>query len=237
MVINLLSSPRNISTALMYSFAQRSDTNVLDEPYYGYYLSKTDADHPGKNEIIATMPKTASDCLDLIKSAEKKSENVFVKNMAHHLIGMDVSFLKKFTNVFLIRDPKQLIASFAEVIPNPAMSDIGLLRQVELFDYLKKEGSTPIVIDSNLILENPESVLSQTCEAIGIPFTEDMMSWPPGEIHDQVPWIKYWYNNVLKSTGFGKQKTSARPLPENCESLYLESLPHYQKLSEYAIKP
>lgn len=238
MVINLLSSPRNISTALMYSFAQRKDTNVLDEPYYGYYLSKSNADHPGKDEIIASMSNSVSGCLETIKRAEEVAEIVFVKNMAHHLIEMDISFLKAFTNVFLIRDPKQLIASFAEVIPDPAMSDIGLLRQVELFEYLKKEGTTPpIVIDSNDILKNPESTLSQTCAAIGIPFSKRMLSWPAGEIHDEVPWIKYWYDNVLKSTGFGKQKTSERPLPENCKSLYLESIPLYQKLSEYAIKP
>jgi hypothetical protein len=238
MVINLLSSPRNISTALMYSFAQRADTTVIDEPYYGYYLSKSDADHPGKDEIIASMPNSAAGCLEVIKRASEKAENVFVKNMAHHLIGMDVGFLKDFKNVFLIRDPKQLIASFAEVIPNPAMSDIGLLRQIELFEYLKEEGSTPpIVIDSNDILENPKSVLSKTCAALGIPFSQSMLSWPAGEIHDEVPWITFWYDNVLKSTGFGKQKTSERPLPENCRPLYLESIPLYQKLSEYAIKP
>ena len=39
MIINLISGPRNVSTALMYSFAQRNDTNYYDEPFYGYYLT------------------------------------------------------------------------------------------------------------------------------------------------------------------------------------------------------
>ena len=38
--ICLWSGPRNISTALMYSFAQRDDTRVVDEPLYGHYLLK-----------------------------------------------------------------------------------------------------------------------------------------------------------------------------------------------------
>ena len=41
--ICLWSGPRNISTALMYSFAQRDDTAVYDEPLYAHYLSKTSA--------------------------------------------------------------------------------------------------------------------------------------------------------------------------------------------------
>ena len=34
--LNVWSGPRNVSTALMYSFAQRSDTRVVDEPLYAY---------------------------------------------------------------------------------------------------------------------------------------------------------------------------------------------------------
>ena len=53
-VICLWASPRNISTALMYSFAQRSEVKVLDEPFYAHYLKNINPDivHPGKKEIL-----------------------------------------------------------------------------------------------------------------------------------------------------------------------------------------
>ena len=46
----LWSGPRNVSTALMYSFAQRPDTRVVDEPLYGHYLRVSGAEHPGDQE-------------------------------------------------------------------------------------------------------------------------------------------------------------------------------------------
>ena len=48
--ICLWSCPRNVSTALMYSFAQRRDTKVFDEPLYAHYLSESKANHPGREE-------------------------------------------------------------------------------------------------------------------------------------------------------------------------------------------
>src|ERR687883_192922 len=45
--LSVWSGPRNVSTALMYSFRQRPDTLVVDEPLYGHYLRVTSADHPG----------------------------------------------------------------------------------------------------------------------------------------------------------------------------------------------
>ena len=53
--ICLWSSPRNISTAMMYSFAQRPDTIVFDEPLYAHYLRVTGIDHPGKEEVLASQ--------------------------------------------------------------------------------------------------------------------------------------------------------------------------------------
>jgi len=53
-VICMWASPRNISTAMMYSFAQRKDVVVVDEPFYAYYLKNVNpkTSHPGKTEIL-----------------------------------------------------------------------------------------------------------------------------------------------------------------------------------------
>ena len=53
--INLWSGPRNVSTALMYSFAQRADTRVVDEPLYAHYLRVSGADHPGREDVLRSL--------------------------------------------------------------------------------------------------------------------------------------------------------------------------------------
>ena len=56
--ICLWSGPRNISTALMYAFAQREDTRVVDEPLYAHYLSsypEAQKYHPGTDDILNSM--------------------------------------------------------------------------------------------------------------------------------------------------------------------------------------
>ncbi len=55
-IIHAISGPRNISTALMYSFAQRPGCAVIDEPMYGVYLKKWDPDHPGKEATLSQWP-------------------------------------------------------------------------------------------------------------------------------------------------------------------------------------
>ena len=52
-IITLWASPRNISTALMYSFSQRRDVKVIDEPFYAYYLTHVNpnVNHPGKRNF------------------------------------------------------------------------------------------------------------------------------------------------------------------------------------------
>ncbi|MEQ9306650.1 MAG: sulfotransferase family protein [Marinoscillum sp.] len=233
MVINLISSPRNISTALMYSFANRSDTKVIDEPFYAYYLNLTGADHPGKDEIIASQPTTVEGVIRWINEIDKAHDVVFVKNMAHHLIQMDTSFLSHYTNAFLIRHPKQLITSFSKVIPNPKMTDIGIQRQHELFAMT---GGKSAVLDSNEVLKNPEQVLKEFCHQLNIPFEYNMLRWPQGALAEDGVWAKYWYSNVHNSAGFSKNVTKETILPTRCTKLYSRSLPYFEELYAHAIK-
>ena len=231
-IINLISGPRNLSTAIMYSFSRRPDTKVIDEPFYAHYLDTTGIDHPGREDTLKSMSTDINKVLDNIFN-KNESEILFLKNMAHHHQQMDLSFLDKMTNLFLVRNPKQLIASFAQVINSPNMQDIGLKKSWELFN--KTEHQNPVVLDSAEILKDPEVLLSKLCENLEISFCEEMLSWPSGGIQEDGPWAKYWYKNVHSSTGFAKQKTSSRELPKNCESLYIEALKYYNKLKVNSI--
>lgn len=235
-VINLISGPRNLSTALMYSFAQRTDTQVIDEPFYAHYLSVTGLNHPGKEEVLATMPSNPEVIVQQINDMTD-TPYVFLKGMAHHLIEMNLHFLQSYKNLFLIRNPRQLIASFAEVIEQPTMQDIGLQMEWQLFEFLQETTKRqPVVLDTGELMKHPEEVLKKTCEALGIPYDANMLHWKAGGIPEDGVWKKYWYANVHKSTGFSKQSTSTRSLPPRYEALYEEALPYYEKLFDKSIK-
>ncbi len=234
--LHIISGPRNISTALMYSFAQRSDTTVVDEPFYAVYFLKTGIVHPGKDEVLNHQPHKEEEVLTQLFT-EHLRPVYFIKNMAHHLEVLRHFPYEKCENIFLIRNPKQIIASYAQVIDQPVMRDIGIEYQYKLFEKLASSGKEQVVLDTNLLLENPESVLRKTCDAIGLPFEESMLSWSAGPKPYDGVWAPYWYANVHKSTGFEKQPTSDRPLPQNLNSLYEEARIFYEKLLPFAIKP
>ena len=234
--INLVSGPRNISTALMYSFAQRADTVVLDEPFYAFYLNKSGIEHPGKDEVLKSQPiKEDEVCRKIFGPAQ--NEILFIKNMAHHLELMDQSFVQRVTNVFLIRNPRQILASYSQVIEAPTLRDIGVEYQFILFERLKKMGQSPIVMDSGVILKDPESILKKLCSLIGIPFLAEMLHWNPGPKEYDGVWAKYWYANVHKSTGFETQPTSNRPLGAHLSALNDKAQDYYEQLLSFSLQP
>lgn len=234
--INLVSGPRNISTALMYSFAQRTDTVVLDEPYYAFYLHKSGVEHPGKDEVLMSQPTDEGAVNELIFGTWPK-EILFIKNMAHHLELMDQGFADRVTNVFLIRNPRQILASYSQVIEAPTLRDIGVEYQFGLFERLRKKGRSPIVIDSGVVLKDPESVLKKVCSMVGIPFMKEMLSWNPGPKEYDGVWAKHWYANVHRSVGFDLQPTSNRPLADHLNELNKRAQYYYEQLFAFSLQP
>lgn len=234
--LNLISGPRNISTALMYAFAQRPDTTVLDEPFYGYYLRQTGLEHPGRAEVLLEQPNGEDAVRESIFGKWHKPV-LFIKNMAHHVELVDSSFPHQVTNLFLIRNPQQILASYTQVIETPTLGDIGIAYQFTQFHRLKANGQHPILVDSAYILEDPESMLSQICEGAGIPFMKDMLQWQPGPKPYDGSWAKYWYHSVHRSSGFQRQPTSNRPLPAHLHALNNEAQYYYQLLLPFSLRP
>ena len=234
--INLWSSPRNISTAMMYSFAQRNDTVVFDEPLYAHYLKATGIPHPGKEEILQSQNNDGEKVIEEIILADHDKPVAFFKQMTHHLVNINLDFLAQTKNIIFIRNPKQIIASYAQVRTEVTMPDVGIEKQWQIFNHLKENDLNCIVLDSNEILKSPADVLQQLCEELQIPFTEKMLHWPAGPKSYDGVWANYWYDNVHQSTGFEKQKTSERGLPSYLEPLYTESKIYYERLYPYSIK-
>src|SRR5690606_40267265 len=168
--ISLWSGPRNVSTALMYSFRQRSDTAVVDEPLYAHYLSTTGVEHPGRDEVLAAQDNDGERVVRDVVLGPAARPVLFLKNMAHHLIGLDWAFLAELRNVILTRDPAEMLTSYIKQVPNPTLDGTGLPMQVRLLDAILDEGQDPLVLDSRLLLTDPRSVLSKLCDRLGVPF-------------------------------------------------------------------
>lgn len=236
--IGMWSGPRNISTALMRSFGARSDCAVSDEPLYAHYLKTTGYDHPAAGEIINEHEWDWQLVTRALTGPIPGDKSVwYQKHMAHHLTReVGRKWILSLTNIFLIRDPAEMITSFIKVIANPTPADLGLPQQVDLFEWIyAKTGRRCAVIDSRAVLENPREMLSRVCAHAGIPFTDAMLSWQPGPRDTDGVWGPHWYDSVYKSTGFAPYKPKNEPVPERLAGVLTECQSLYNTLAAHAI--
>jgi Sulfotransferase domain len=233
--LSVWSGPRNVSTALMYSFRQRSDTVVVDEPLYGHYLKTSDAEHPGAGEVLDTMDNDGERVVREVILGPCERPIHFFKNMAHHLPGLGPAFLDGIANVLLIRDPTEMLPSLATQLKSPTLRDTGLREQNVILDSILARGERPVVLDARELLLDPPGVLRRACVALGIPFDDAMLSWPAGPKPEDGVWAKHWYHNVHASTGFAPYSPPEKPFPARLEPLLGECLPYYERLQNYAI--
>lgn len=236
MIINLISGPRNVSTALMYSFAQRKDTLVMDEPFYGHYLRLTGIIHPGRKRIMNSMSNDINEVTNNLLDKNHRNQIIFLKNMAHHHIDVDERFFFSVKNVFLIRNPAELLVSFSKVIKDPSIHDIGVKKAWELYHQLLEANEKPIVIDSGELLKDPVLMLEKLCKSIEISFDPYMLTWPSGARKEDGIWAKYWYHNVHKSTGFIKSEPSDVTVSDELKPVYDEAINYYNELYNASIK-
>ena len=231
--IAMWSGPRTLSTALMHSFGNRRDTVVVDEPLYGYYLAATGIDHPGREEILASMPTDWRVVLGQLTSGPVPAGTAiyYGKHMTHHLLPeIDRSALAGLRHAFLIRDPRRLLASYARVRDTPTLADLGLPQQVEIF----RAFGGPVV-DAADLAARPGPVLRALCDALGIGFDPAMLAWPAGPKPYDGVWGRYWYGRVWESTGFAagpgaevpaEVPSALEPLAARCQPYYDELAPH-----------
>jgi sulfotransferase family protein len=241
--IAMWSGPRTLSTALMRSFENRPDTVVVDEPLYAYYLAETGIQHPGRDEIIASMPTRWPEVIEQLTRVPLPAGRTvyYQKHMTHHLLpDVDRSRLAGLRHAFLIRDPRRLLASYAKVRDTPTLADLGLEQQVEIYRLFGGP-----VIDAAELAARPRQLLEALCAALGIAFDPRMLSWPAGPRPTDGVWARYWYGRVWASTGFtsgrdsGGAAGSAAPpaeLPASLEGLAARCQPFYDELAVARIR-
>jgi sulfotransferase family protein len=237
MRIAMWSGPRNLSTALMYAFGNRSDCAIVDEPFYAAYLARTGLDHPLRKEIMNSQPQNPKAVANrLMGPVPDGKPHFYQKHMTQHMIsGIPRDWMKAVRNVFLIRHPARVIASYAAKRENPTLEDIGFVQQAQLFDEVRGWGGEPVVIDSHDIRDDPGAMLERLCNRIGLPFSQDMLTWPRGGHRADGVWASHWYGSVWNSTGFADPEGPLPSVPEALTNVLSGALPYYEQLKAYKI--
>ena len=234
-ICHMWSGPRNVSTALMYSFAQRGDAEVVDEPLYAHYLDTSGRKHPGDEVVLAAQDIDAGRVVRRLQRAPSECSLRFCKQMAHHLRGVDLEMFADDQHFLLIRAPEGVITSLVNQLPDAELVDTGYQQQVML---LERFGNLPVV-DSSLLLKDPESILGQLCGLLDIPFSQSMLSWPAGPKPYDGVWARWWYDNVHQSTHFAppRELPHRHEVPAALQPLLAECRPLYDQLRAHAIQP
>ena len=239
--IAMWSGPRNISTAMMRAFENRPDCSVSDEPLYGAWLAMSGEPHPMREEVIAAMDSDWRSVVETLTGDIPDGKPVwYQKHMTHHILPemMDADWLSKLTHVFLIRDPRQVVASYLGKRDTVSPEDIGVPQQQAIYDFIVgRLGKQPPIIDSGEFLTDPEGHLRALCQRLGIEFRPEMLSWPPGPRDSDGVWAPHWYQKVWESTGFGPPSSGIPELTGRAMNVAAACLPLYQQLYAQRLRP
>ncbi|MDF1798143.1 MAG: HAD family hydrolase [Planctomycetota bacterium] len=233
--IAMWSGPRNISTAMMRSFENRPDTVVVDEPLYAHYLKATGLEHPVAELVMDSQPTDWREVTAQLLAPLPEGATIFYqKHMSHHLLeNIEREWMRGLTHAFLIRDPRAMLASYTQKREEVTLEDLGLPQQVALYDWLEAElGTAAPIVDSRDVLLAPEAMLRALCPLLGIEFTGAMLAWPAGRRDSDGVWASWWYNAVMRSTGFQPYKPKDIQLDDELEAIATAAQPLYDYLFE-----
>ncbi len=226
MKIAMWSGPRNLSTAMMYSFGNRDDFAAWDEPFYAPYLAASGIEHPMKAEILAAHEASAEAVAAQISGPVPDGrEHWYMKHMPLHMLeGFPLAWAEDCVNVHLIRHPARVVASYSAKREQPTLDDIGYWQHAEMFARFPGP-----VIDSADVRRDPQGMLKRLCAEIGLSFDPAMLRWQAGPRSFDGIWASHWYGAVHQSTGFAGAEG---PLPENENAALVEAaLPYYEEMS------
>jgi hypothetical protein len=211
----------------------------LGQPFYAAYLSATGISHPMAAEVIAAgepdPAKVAAACLGKIP----QSQSLFYqKHMTLHMIPeFERGFMLGLTNVFLIRHPARVVASYSKKRESPTLLDLGYVQQANLFHQVADwHGEAPIVVDSYDVRAKPLETLTKLCAALKIPFNSKMLRWPAGPKPYDGVWAPHWYNAVHQSTGLDEPEGPMPDLTPEFQKLADQAQPYYDRLATFALK-
>lgn len=219
----------------MYSFGSRPDTEVLDEPLFGHFLRVSGVHRPSREEVLATMSTDVREITDRIHQPLAEDHQIrFLKNMACHLRAWPVETLAHHVHLLLIRHPVKVLRSYRAHMESPTLEDLGYAYQLEWREHCEESGWPVAVLDSDQIVQSPESSLRALCNFCGIPWRSEMMHWPAGGRKEDGVWAKYWYHRVHATEGWMVPTSNPVPqtsdLPVSMQPLLDLCMPLYERL-------
>jgi hypothetical protein len=233
--IALWAVPRSLSTAFERVFVERDDFEVLHEPFSASYYYSEDRLSDRYSEVEPEARYNYENVLqDVLKPRDDK--RVFVKDMAYQAKPLlSAEFVSNFTNTFIIRDPKYVIASLHKMWPEFTLEETGFEQIYDLFRYATEvNGEDVVVVDAMSFSENPAGVLSVYCEHLGVPFNPDSLSWESREVQEWEMWDG-WHDKAQQSTGIKKAERKDPTLSRDLQQVYDYCLPYYYHLTARVI--
>ncbi|KAM1649248.1 hypothetical protein TB2_010208 [Malus domestica] len=231
--IHLWATPRSLSTSLMYSFAHRDDTEVLDEPLYATFLQVTGSDRPYREEVLSKMEPDGNKVVrDIIYRPGRKKYRLCKHIAKQRVPELPSDFMKEGKHFLLIRNPLDILASFDKVVP-PSLAELGLAEMVTIYSEPSQLGQPPPIVDAAELQLDPEATLSGLCEDLDIPFQPTMLKWEAGPKAIDAVWAPWWYETAHKSTGFQPPTKYPVPFPMSLYDVLEQSLPFYNFLRRH----
>ncbi|CAN0333804.1 unnamed protein product [Ascophyllum nodosum] len=220
----------------MYSFAQRPDTIVYDEPLYAHFL-RTHAENetwrPYREEVLKEQDADGNRWIREVALGPTPKRVIYMKHLAKQIRNLDLSFLPKCRNIIQIRTPLHVVPSWNNKL-DASLREMGVLDQLQVFSMIRALGQEPIIIDADLLRANPEGVLREVCDMLGISFTPAQLSWPAGPKPYDGCWAYVWYGRCRQSTSFLNSPRYVKFDPK-LAALMEECMPIYQLLKSRAL--
>ncbi|MEL6550766.1 MAG: HAD family hydrolase [Pseudomonadota bacterium] len=232
MRIAVWSGPRNLSTAMMYSFGNRADMNAVDEPFYGAFLKHSGIDHPMAAESMASMECDPARVVAGLRDFDTPHQ--YEKHMPHHMLpGFPMDWLEEARHVVLLRHPARVLASYLRKREAPTADDLGFTTLARVVALLP----APVIIDSADIRAHPRAALGALCDALSLPFHDAMLDWPAGPKTFDGAWAPHWYDAVHRSTGFGAAEGPVPDVPDAYAKVVGEATALYDAMKARALRP
>lgn len=234
-VLALWSAPRCRSTAFARMMAERNDRVVVHEPF-------SQVVDFGEAKVGDRVAHTEQDVLAALRAVSTEKPVFFKDTTDFHYPALlaDQAFLAAATHTFIIRHPDEAIASHRALNPNLGRDEIGFARLHEIFAAVQAAtGTTPVVIDSDDLLDRPADTVRAFCSAVGIPFLPDALSWQPG-MRSEWQATSRWHESTSRTAGFargtggGTEAVAADPVLRAYRDYHL---PYYEQLRAAALRP
>lgn len=210
---------------------ERGEFTVLHEPFS--HLANY-----GSTTVDGREIRSELELLDVLKTIEGP---VFFKDTTDfhypHLLR-DKEFLRGVTHTFLIRHPREAIASHFALHPGLGRDEIGFAWLHEIFAAVTAEcGAVPVVVDSGDLVERPAATVERYCDLVGIPFRPEALSWQPGMVPG---WRRSerWHQSTSGTSTFAPVERNYRTSVDNSPLLagYLRyHLPYFERLAQHRI--